>query len=379
MDRSTFIYPSTPIPSHVSLYTTNPVLQSRDIPHTDLFLDTSSEEEVWMLVLCIICAFFTNYIIGIGLITITFLTALWRKDRFLLITAILMGIGSMAWYLLFTPYQGNVFLLSSIRQFPTNLAHNLSYMFSFMFPLLLIPILFFSKRKHLVFIIFGLIGVKLLLVSMFLTPHGRFLIDMFPLFLILYGIIYEKVSTYGKVPVLILFLIFSLTNIAEIIPFSIVQQKISVIHFYPKDMITEFTNTYPSILREIGSYMKGKYATSDLFWSNAYTLPLYLYSDVPSLSPVCVNEAFIGPASVTDPKYVRWFMFFPDARVAQNLDTVPCLEEDWQNILETSYDLVDIEIPSPYYLPNDPDIINCSFSQQPVDVHTIRIYEKRSK
>lgn len=331
--------------------------------------------------------FMTNYVLWFSTILIIFPVLLFfkKKDKkiFFVLAAEIIFAG--IWFVIFKPYGGNVMVSNSIHgSIINNFKTYMSYINGFIFPLLLIPWVFFlirnSKKLIYFFLILFWVVIKLIIDTTFLDPHGRYLVDLFPVFIILYGFIYLFLLNKRKIFLLvIIFLLFSTTNLLHINTIKNVLAKNYSIPSWTINYKTELTGQYPNMIPEVGKYLNGKAESGNLYWSNNYRWYLYNESGVPSISPLCdlKKQKFTGPVSVSNPDNIRWFIFFQhDKRLPQALDTISCFGKNWQKKIEESYTKKILPLSSLSYTVNDPDIVNRQYPPVKTAKDQVIIYEK---
>jgi hypothetical protein len=307
--------------------------------------------------------------------------ALWKKNKHVIFVCGIITLFALSWLYLLKPIGGNIFFyLSNLSAI--SIVKYLSYTNSYIFPLiLLIPIVFIKKYRNYYYLFVFWAMIKILFYSFFQLPHGRYMIDLFPMLLLFYGMLYKFLIV--KKYYFLLACIFSVTILTNLlngfIPNLLIHQK-NTFTFWPNAYAVELTEKYQSIMPQIGNYLAKNYQQGDLFWSNEYPLYIYAYSDVPRISKVCDTQNKLqGPPQVVDQEKIRWFIFFQnDDRLAQDLDDVPCFGKTWNEILRNKYHKKIFPIKEKTYLINDPDIVNRSFP--PVLMHDGRvvIYEKNN-
>lgn len=327
--------------------------------------------------------FMTNYLIWISTMIVLIIIMFFKKRMEIIKVVIVEVIFVILWFLIFKPYNGNIFFnYSGLTVLIGNFFKYFSYINNFIFPFLLIPFLIFTKDKRLNFfaLLILWISVKIIFDSIFLVPHGRYLVDLFPIFILLYGYIYNYF--FNKKLKIVSFVIFALvitTNILYSIPARIISPARVKFSFWPTAYAIELTGKYKSMMPQLSTYLKDKYNDGDLFWSNEYRWYIYKYSDVPHVSPICnsITNKFLGPPSVIDPEKIRWFIFFQhDDRLTKNLENVPCLGKNWQERLIKDYHKRIFRLSSSVFIINDPDIINRQFPPVKAKEDQIIIYEK---
>lgn len=331
--------------------------------------------------------FMSNYVLWFSTILIIIPIFFLFKKRDKKIFAVLIAeiIFAVAWFVVFKPYGGNVMVSNSIHgSLINNFKTYISYINGFIFPLLLIPLVFIlirnSKKLVYFFLILFWIIVKLAVDTAFLDPHGRYLIDLFPVFIVLYGFIYLFLLKKQKAFLLvIIFLIFSTTNILHRNTLKdLFAQKFNS-PFWPVNYKTELTGQYPNMILEIGNYMKNNARKGDLYWSNNYRWYLYESSNVPSVSPLCnlENRNLKGFSSITRMQNIRWFIFFQhDNRLPSSLNNIPCFGKEWQEKIEKEYTKINFPLSNSVYIVNDPDIVNRQYPPVKAMRDQVIIYEK---
>lgn len=297
-----------------------------------------------------------------------------RMPRQTVYTGILF-LGALLWYIHFRPYNGNAFTAYAAghnNPFLTTEKY-LSYIHAYLFPFFLIPLFFVIKQRQYISLFILFILIKLLCYAPFLDPHGRYLIDLFPICILLFGYVYIWLSQSAwKYGLILLIPLFALVNTGAIVHGRLL--------FYPQAYQYELTETYPTMFTQLATYMQKTYHPGDIYWSNSYRWYIYNMSVIPSLSPACnmFTQTFNGPSSVANANAVRWFLFFQnDGRLEQTLDNEPCLGKAAQQQLLTKYKNMEFSIQGRVYGVNDPDIVNRQFPPRPVPANEIRIYERK--
>ncbi len=322
--------------------------------------------------------FFTNYVVWLTTILIVSTIFLYKKNNLLLsivgIEMILAGI----WYISLRPYGGNVLFFNQLNTgIARNVIHYLSYINSYIFPFMLIIMMIFFKMRFskLFFFLTIWILVKLIFYSVFLVPHGRYLVEVFPVLILFFGFFYKRVLQYkkGLFIVLVIFATSLMSNILSFRPKSFI--------FFPYPFFIELARSYPGIMPKIGNYLHKNYQQGNLFWSNEYRMSLYYYGKVPTISPVCniSSNTFTGPVSIINPENIKWFIFFRyDDRLTQNLAFEPCFGKDWQEKLSKEYTRITFPTPKDIYFRNDSDIVNRQFPPRKVYKDEIEMYIRKS-
>ncbi len=278
----------------------------------------------------------------------------------------LIGI-AIGWYTYFNVYGGNLLIASAHPfQILSNFLKYISYTNAYYLPLILIPLVWFTRRgttKQLFVLAVGWIMVKLGLLTVFFTPHGRYLAELAPILILVVGYIYLRFPKLAYV----LWGLLVMTNILSLK---------SNWKYYPPMLATELTGNYPTMAPQIASYLKRQAAPGDLFWANNDQSSIYLYSGLPHVSNVCVNDVLQGPPGVTDPNRVRWLIFFQhDGRLYQDITRVPCMKDI--NLADYSKRIFPFSNPTFAY--NDVDIVNRRYPPQEIVEDEVVIYERNPR
>ena len=332
-----------------------------------LFKSEWNKKLTLTLILVNFFLFMSNYLSWAGSFLCFFIIAVYKKNKQAILYSCVFIFFALGWLYFFKPIGGNIFMFFSDKNL-TYILKNLSYLNNYIFSLIfLIPIYFIKiYRKYFLLFCFW-IFVKVFCISVFQIPHGRYLIDLFPIFMLFYGIVYSfLISKKQYLFLTITLLITVLTNINTFI-------------YIPRVYAIELTGKYENVMPQIGEYLKSQYKTGDLFWTNEYPWYLYLSSKVPHVSKICdiKTNKLEGPTIVTSQNKIRWFIFFQnDDRLVQDFSQIPCFGNKWNSILKTNYHRVIFPIRDNTYLINDPDIVNRSFPPTKMKKNSIIIYEK---
>jgi hypothetical protein len=273
---------------------------------------------------------------------------------------------AIGWYSYFDLYGGNLLIASAHpAQFIANLLKYLSYTNSYYFPLILIPLIWVARREsspRFLYLAIGWIAIKLALMTIFFTPHGRYLVELAPLFILIIGYIYLKFPKLSFV----LWGVLITTNLLSLR---------SPWKYYPPMFASELIGNHPTMASQVAAYIKSQAVPGDLFWANNEQTSIYLGSGVPHISNVCINNAIQGPVAVTDPGQIKWLVFFQyDGRIYQDISTVPCL----QDINLSLYSKRIFPFKYPTYAYNDIDIVNRRYPPQVIVDDEVVIYERNS-
>lgn len=334
-----------------------------------------------VLLLTTFLLFHTNYLIWLSSILIVSLTLMIKKNKTIFYIVVFEVLFGLIWFLFFKPYGGNIGISSSTGlQLLINIAHYISYINNYIFPLILVLILVMIRKTiPIIFLFLMLIlGVKLLFYSVFLYAHGRYLIDLFPIFILFYGFIYQYLikKKYWYICILIFLIVIS-TNILNLfLQWPLHPTKARLDFWLPKYKI-ELVGQYRTAMPQLGEYLQKKYHKGDLMWSNVLS---YNYTKVPTISPIFSNSKniYIGPDSITNPEKIRWYIFFKNY-------LHPDYETDIKNLLggkkyirlRTEYKKIDFVYDKGTVLINDVDIYNRQFPPEIIPPGRIVIYEKK--
>lgn len=325
-----------------------------------------------LFVVCSFLLFFSNYIVWFSSILFFSALALIKKKNLLRLIVpqiILAGI----WFLIFKPAGGNILALSP-GNVGSSMIKNFSYLNHFIYPFLLLPLLFFHKNKKIILFFLGFILFKIIFYSVFLIPHGRYISDLFPIFIFLFGFVYQLFNDKKMYPVALgLFFILTFTNLFN---FPYFQNKFI---WWPSYFQRELNGNYPSVIQELAKNLKKEHEDGELVWVSDFELNLYPYSGVPLISPVCdpKTKKLLGPSSVTIPSKIKTFIFLDKAKDYKNLiQKYPCLYSYGEDF-DKNYEKQDFNPRGDFYYPNDPDIANRAFPPKKVLPGDIAIFKKK--
>jgi hypothetical protein len=337
-----------------------------------LLLKVYHREWNWYLTVLLSMAMFflfmSNYIVWASSLVPLLLLGILKKNKAVLFVCGAIIIVAIGWLSFFKPVGGNIFSQSSkvVGTF-INLLKYLSYLNQYILPLIfLVPVVFMKQMRGYVLLFSLWIGTKLLFYSFFQIPHGRYLVDLFPIIILLYGMVYKIVLQKKQYLLFVIFLFGAL-----FLPIS---------RNWTKAYAIELTSHYASAIPQVGKYLKSKYQPGDLFWSNAYFWSIYDYSGVPPVSVLCDKKTnqLQGPVPVTKKESVRWFIFFQhDDRLVTDVSKISCFGKEWQEKLAKEYTKKVFPLDKNTYVINDPDIVNRSFPPTHVLHDTIIIYERK--
>ena len=335
----------------------------------------------WMFVIGILL-FQTNYLVWLSDMALLFFLACWRKQVAFFALLFLQGLVGFIWFKVFQPYSGNpqVAYLGHPNLFLT-IFHNLSYFNDFVFPFVLGIFCWFVAMKlsqlRTFFLLVFVIAVKVVIYSIIVDPHGRFLVDIMPLGLLLYGFLYcFLLRVRMSIFVFVIFILVTTTNILSLIPEYPFNVHERLFRFYPEEFASEFTITTHYEYEQIGRYLSAHAKNGDVFWINNATWSTELYTSTPMLDAVCDIRTgqFTGPSQFKDPSKVRWYFF--DTNYSTSLTSVPCLGEKWEKYLLKNYTKKVFVLTSNTYQINDTDIVNRSFPPIRQAANTVVMYEK---
>lgn len=336
----------------------------------------------WIFVVGLLL-FETNYLVWLGDMALLFILACWRRQIAFFVLLALEGLFGFLWFQVLQPYGGHSLTIyrGNENLFRTVFL-DLSYLNSFVFPFVLGIFCVFGAVKlsqvRTLCLLILVIVAKVLIYSQFVDPHGRFLVDIMPLCLLLYGFLYGYLLRLRKCLLLIfLFVIVTTTNMLSLIPAYLLHIHERQFRLYPQEFSSEFTVTTQYDFVQIGQYLSSHAKTGDIFWINAGKWSAELYSNVPMLDEICDLETgqFIGPSSFKDPLKVRWYIFSPAG--SDSLTHMPCFGKKWPEYLMKNYTKKIIPLNPNTYPINDTDIVNRSFPPIPEVNGKVVMYEKK--
>jgi hypothetical protein len=320
--------------------------------------------------------FFSNYIVWLTTSIFILFSYFFKKNKSIMLVLITQIFIAAAWFIIFKPYAGNALVFNQLSNFPANILKNISYINTFIFPVVLVPFMFFLKKDRKVFyLILLLVAIKLIIYSIFLIPHGRYLADLFPILILIYGYFYERFFVKKTLLVLfLLFLIATFTNLLNISPYVLFAKDKLNFNFWSQKYYVELTGRYETVISQIGEYLKDKYKKGDLFLSNGYQWYVYDYSGVPSVSPVCDKKSnkFLGPSQITDKNKVRWIIMFS---LGNDYD-FPCFGFKSLQDMEKQYELIKLNFAKNTRAVNDVDIFNRQFPPVEIRPNEVYLFEK---
>lgn len=328
--------------------------------------------------------FHTNYIIWVSTLFLLIISWLIKKNRSLLIIILFEIVFGAIWYLIFKPFGGNVGISSNFGwEFAKNIGHYFSYTNNYLFPLILFPFVYAvlrsskSSLKSSTILLSFVIAIKLFFYSIFLYAHGRYLVELAPIFLLFYGFIYKYLLEKKLAIVCLLFFLVTITtNILNLAIYAPLRPSQSKIEFWLPKYSIELTKKYKSIYPVLGKYFQEKYKPGDLIWSQDIS---YNYTKAPSLSYVkdAKTGSIINPAGVRNPDKTRWFVYFGSEELFyKNLSSSPYYGKEWKNKIKKNYNKLKFKYNNNLYSINDGDVFNrhyppLKFSQD------IFIFEKK--
>ncbi len=327
--------------------------------------------------------FQSNTLVWLSDMILLFILACWKKRVSYFVLSAIQGLFGYIWFQIFQPYGGHP--MDAYLGHPNLLKTiflNLSYTNNFIFPAILGILSFFAAKKlsriRLFYLLVTVIATKIFIYSVIVDPHGRFLVDIMPLCLLLCGFVYSFLlqARLGFLAILLFFFITT-TNTLSLIPVYILNSHERIFRFYPEEFMSEFTATtqYESV--QIANYISKHAHKGDIFWANMYTLPIELYTSVPTLDPMCDKQTdkFTGLSSFKDPTKVRWYFF--DDYFSSSLTSTPCLGKKWEEYLTKNYTKKTFRLDAEIYRINDTDIVNRSFPPIKQPENSVIIYEKK--
>lgn len=329
--------------------------------------------------------FLTNYIIWLSCLVPFVIFSIWKKNKFIIVATIFEIILGFLWFIFFMPYSGNpdaAYLGKSM--FISSVSKYLSYTNNFILALAIVPLALFAawkiKKVWYLWIISIWLVIKISIYSLLLDSHGRYLVDVMPIFLLFFGFIYVYLWEKRQVlAVILLAIIFTTTNIFSLLPTYLTNAQQKQFRFYPQAFLSELNGTYPTACIWLSDYLKKNAGPEDMFWSNYCGWVIYLYSEVPMFSSLCnvKTNKHIKSQDITEPDNVKWFIFFHiDSQKTPSLSTEPCLGVKWQKIMERNYTKKTFPLGPNTYNINDPDIVNRQFPPIRTAADTVIIYER---
>jgi len=334
--------------------------------------------------------FLTNYVTWVAVILFITIFILWKRclDKKLIGIIFFQILFAGIWYLVLQPYHGHITLAQGGNNYLIHTIHYLSYVNSFLFSFLFLPLVFIIAKKHSSFWLLSLwISSYLLIIIIFLDPHGRYLVNITPVLMLFYGYIYTFLlsikhnGTLQRLAYAGLFVVFLITltsNILGQLPWILTKSSHVRLHPFPEEFYYELTGYYPSMQQQLGKFLLNNYSPNNLSWSNGYDDDIYNLTGIPRISPICDTNSkkYIGPNSVTNPDNIKLFIFYHDFNKIQSLSEDPCLGPKWQKILNKNYKKLQFSLKN-VYMPNDTDIVSHDFPPFKADPDEITIYEKK--
>jgi hypothetical protein len=336
-----------------------------------------------LLFLSTFLLFHTNYLSWASTIPLLLITVLIKKNKTVLFITIFEILFALGWFLFFQPYGGNAGITGNRGvAVLVNIVHYVSYINSYIFSLILVTFLFFI-RHHLgkfFFFLVGVILVKILFFSVFLYAHGRYLVELMPLFMLFFGFIYQYLikKKYWFICIILFTTIIS-SNILNVVlqwPFKPTKTRIE---YWLSHYKIELTGSYTTIMPQVGEYLQKNYQKGDLFWSNFLS---YNYTKVPTISPLwdTSTNTLQGPQSITNLEKIRWFVIYSDKNdFLTTLLADVRFGKNWKEKLEKDYKRIIIPYDINTVVNNDGDIYNRQFPPGQVAQGRVIIYEKKTK
>lgn len=339
-----------------------------------VYMASSFKKKHWYL-LCVgsFLLFFSNYVVWASSILLFFMGALEKRDRKMLLQLVLYICFGVLWFLFLKPAGGNslYFYKDPLHVF-IFLRQYLSYINGYTFPIVLLPFVFYlvfrSKRYGLVVL---WISIKLIVYAIFLSPTGRYAVDLMPVFVLLFGVLYLWMVQKKAWVFLGFFVVIVITtNIVHSLPFMVLAPKKVVVRIWPQAYAAELTQVYPSVMDDIAMYMQKHAKVGDVFWSNEYKIALYNKSTVGFVLPLCNGKTLGEP--------IRWILFFTyNKQFPQTLEYIPCLGKVWQEKLAKEYKQVKAPISLGSVAVNDPDIVGRKYPPYMVTQKDVILYERK--
>jgi len=315
------------------------------------------------------------------LFSLDFVIAVFNKNKALILIILFEGFLTFLWFKIFAPFGGKNPVLAYGADRPNifvGIKEFLSYGNNFIFPLIVFPLTVFSawkiKKLTYLWILLLWIGSKLVIYSYLIIPHGRFLTDIMPVYLLFFGFIYYYFRKQW-VLVSVLFLLTISTNILSLAPAYLLSAHQLRFRFYPYEFFTELTGAHPPAYLQISDYISKRAKPGDMFYSNYDMLEIYLYSHIPAFSATGCRRASGIPIDFTGQKKIRWYFFYENGEQSLNQDI--CFGPKWQKYMEAKYTKRVFPIKEPAYLINDPDIVNRQFPSIKIPPKAIIMYEKK--
>lgn len=348
-----------------------------------LIIKSSKEKFSFSLAFSLIFLFLSNYFSWVTLLLAGGLYFLIKKQKRNIISFLPSFIIAILWMTILKPNGGDPFLhFKNIEQIFTNIFTNFSYINSNLFPFIFIMPLFFifkagkSKNENFKNFLsfFGLLFVsRIIIYSIFIDPHGRYLYELIPYFSILITFTVIRFIK-SKTLVILVFFLITFTNIFNLFPKILF--KDSNLRFYPVDFYYELAGKYTQYLPWLGEYLKENSSPGDVFWSSRLALSIYYFLGVPQLSSVCNYSTgqLLSPGQ-TDKNKIKFYIFHHSD--SQRLSDYNCFSFKDEEELRTNYDKLEQKIPESLYSDNDPDIINRLFPPRRAYPDEVIIFERK--
>jgi hypothetical protein len=312
-----------------------------------------------------------------------FIFAVVKNNKSIISIILLEGLLAFLWFHIFAPFGGINPVLAYAAGRPNvfiGVIQFLSYGNNFVFPLIIFPLTVFTawklnKLKYLWIIAFW-IGSKLVIYSLLIIPHGRFMTDSMPLCMLFFGFVYYYLSIHRQtVLILTVFFVAITTNIFALAPAYLLPSHQRQFRFYPNEFASELTGEYPPAYLQISEYLSKNSKPGDLFWSNYNVLEIYLYSNVPAFSTALCRTHSGVPVSFSWQKQIKWYIFYQGR--PQSLREESCLGPKWQTYMEDHYIRRIFPLNEHTYPMNDPDIVNRQFPPLKIPSDSVVIYERK--
>ena len=325
--------------------------------------------------------FFSNYLIWLSCLIVVFIVLLIKRNKILFTIIIVETAFAIFWFLIFRPYNSNVFMAAhSLTNIPLLAGKSISYINAYLFPLILVPIIFFLGRKKFskfIYLVSIWMLVHLSLVTVFLVPHGRYIIHLAPILVLLYGVIYYFLRKKNILFLLLLSIFFISTSILNTFPLQIINHYVKEVNVFDAYKI-ELTKKYQTYLPILAGYFKKNYHQGDLYLGS-YSYAVYLDSKVPFFSLICDGKTgqYTGPRSITNKDNIRW-IYFADLNQAtlNTKNQSECFVNLWKQIAD-KYVLKKLEVGKNVYNGNDSDIVSRAFPPTSFNQKYIYFYEKK--
>lgn len=328
-----------------------------------------------------ILLFLTNYITWGSSAVVLGIFALYKRRIDVVVILFINLLLALLWLAILTPFNGNIFFQSSMAEYPLKILSFASYINYYIFPFILLPFLFLLKKERWTLFVVGFyLLVKILFYGIFYFVDGRYLVDLFPILVFLYGYFYKAMINKSRFLLLGFFLILLTTNLLNLLPTILSKEGAEKVRFWPKEFYIELFEKYENPLIPITEYMAKNYQEGDLFYSSTAPFDIYYHSKVPYFSNNCADPNYtkLIPDKNRNIEKLRWIVLINHPPRLDRISNINCYGLTWDDLLK-NYKRVRFVNNKGYSL-NNPDVAIRHFPPYEVDLNDyIVVYEKKNR